>query len=62
MYDSRWDDLREHDDGRARVYDERHRDDYDPRDGLIRDLDLPTRRGARAGGRSRRCLRVERRG
>jgi hypothetical protein len=41
MYDSRWDDLREHDDGRARVYDERHRDDYDPRDGLMRDLDLP---------------------
>lgn len=25
MYDPRWDDLRERDDGRARVYDERDR-------------------------------------
>ncbi len=41
MYDPRWDDLREHDDGRARVYDERDRADHDPRDGLMRDLDLP---------------------
>ena len=41
MYDPRWDDLREHDDVRARVYDERDRDDHDPRDGLMHDLDLP---------------------
>jgi len=41
MYDLRWDDLREHDDVRARVYDERDRDDHDPRDGLMHDLDLP---------------------
>lgn len=41
MYDPRWDDLREHDDGRARVYDERDRADHDPRDGLMHDLDLP---------------------
>jgi hypothetical protein len=41
MYDPRWDDLRERDDGRVRVYDERDRDDQDPRDGLMRDLDLP---------------------
>ena len=41
MYDPRWDDLRERDNGRARVYDERDRDDHDPRDGLIHDLDLP---------------------
>ena len=41
MYDPRRDDLREHDDGRARVYDERDRADHDPRDGLMHDLDLP---------------------
>jgi hypothetical protein len=41
MYDPRWDDPRERDDGRARVYDERDRDDHDPRDGLMLDLDLP---------------------
>jgi hypothetical protein len=41
MYDPRWDELRERDDGRARVYDERDRDDHDPRDGLMHDLDLP---------------------
>ena len=41
MYDPRWDDARERDDGRARVYDERDRADHDPRDGLMRDLDLP---------------------
>ena len=29
------------DDGRERVYDERDRDDHDPRDGLMHDLDLP---------------------
>jgi hypothetical protein len=28
-------------DGRERVYDHRDRDDDDPRDGLMRDLDLP---------------------
>jgi hypothetical protein len=50
MFDPR-DDARDRDgreDGRARVYDERDRDD-DPREGLMRDLDLPTRRRARAG-------------
>ena len=42
MFDPR-DDARdpdEREDGRARVYDERDRDD-DPREGLMRDLDLP---------------------
>jgi hypothetical protein len=41
MYDPRWHDLRERDDGRARVYDERDRDTHDLRDGLMHDLDLP---------------------
>jgi hypothetical protein len=41
MYDARWDDLRERDDGCARVYDERDRSDHEPRDGLMHDLDLP---------------------
>ena len=40
-FDPRWDDARERDDARARVYDERDRNDHDPRDGLMRDLDLP---------------------
>ena len=42
MFDPR-DDARDRDgreDGRARVYDDRDRDD-DPREGLMRDLDLP---------------------
>lgn len=42
MFDPR-DDARDRDgreDGRGRVYDERDRDD-DPREGLMRDLDLP---------------------
>lgn len=41
MYDPRWNDPREGDNGRARAYDERDRVDHDPRDGLMRDLDLP---------------------
>jgi hypothetical protein len=41
MYDPRWDDPRECDDGRARVYDDRDRADHDPRDALMHDLDLP---------------------
>ena len=41
MHDARWDDPRDRDDGRARVYDERDRADHDPRDGLMHDLDLP---------------------
>lgn len=41
MYDPRWEDGRECGDGRARVYDARDRADHDPRDGLMRDLDLP---------------------
>jgi hypothetical protein len=46
MSDPRWDDVRDRDarqldDGRARVYDDRDRDSHDPRDGLMRDLDLP---------------------
>lgn len=46
MSDPRWDDVRDRDgreldDGRPRVYDERDRDDHDPRDGLMHDLDLP---------------------
>ena len=43
MFDPR-DDARDRDareDGRARVYDERERDDDDSREGLMRDLDLP---------------------
>ena len=42
MFDPR-DDVRDRDgreDGRTRVYDERDRDD-DPREGVMRDLDLP---------------------
>jgi hypothetical protein len=44
MSDARWGDPRgerDFDDGRPRVYDERDRDDHDPRDGPMRDLDLP---------------------
>ncbi len=46
MADPRWGDVRNRDgrepvDGRGRVYDERDRDDHDPRDGLMHDLDLP---------------------
>jgi hypothetical protein len=46
MPDARWNDPREYDDrdrgdGRARIYGERDRDDHDPRDSLIHDLDLP---------------------
>jgi DNA-binding PadR family transcriptional regulator len=41
MYDPRWDDPRERDDGRARVYDDRDGLDHDPRDGLMHDLDRP---------------------
>ena len=42
MFDPR-DDARDREggDGRARVYDDRDRDDLDPRDGLMRSLDLP---------------------
>lgn len=42
MFDPRHDALdREGADGRARVYEDRERGDLDPRDGLMRDLDLP---------------------
>ncbi len=41
MYDPRWDDARERDDGRARVYEQRDQTEHDPRDGLMHDLDLP---------------------
>lgn len=46
MSDARWNDPREYDargrgDESLRVYDPRDRDDHDPRDGLMRDLDLP---------------------
>jgi hypothetical protein len=46
MSDARWSDPREHDardrvDEWPRVYDPRDRDEHDPRDGLMRDLDLP---------------------
>ena len=42
MFDPR-DDARDREggDGRARVYEDRDRDNQDPRDGLMRDLDLP---------------------
>ncbi|MGE0705451.1 MAG: hypothetical protein AB7N65_25345 [Vicinamibacterales bacterium] len=45
MSDARWGDPRQHyergrDDGQPRVYDKRDRD-YDPRDGMMHDLDLP---------------------
>jgi len=46
MSDVRWGDPREdserdRDHGRPRVYDDRDRNDHDPRDGLMHDLDLP---------------------
>ena len=46
MSDARWGDPRECDardrgDDWPRVYDPRDRDEHDPRDGLMRDLDLP---------------------
>ena len=46
MSDVRWDDPRERDtreraDELPRVYDPRDREDHDPRDALMRDLDLP---------------------
>jgi hypothetical protein len=41
MSDARWDDPRDRGDEWYRVYDTRDRDDQDPRDGLMRDLDLP---------------------
>ena len=49
MPDARWNDPRDYGDldrggERARTYDDRDRDHHDPRDALLRDLDLP--RGA----------------
>jgi len=41
MSDARWDDPRDRGDEWYRVYDTRDCDDQDPRDGLMRDLDLP---------------------
>src|SRR2546428_7471136 len=46
MSDARWGDPREHDtrdrnDEWPRVYDTREREEHDPRDALMRDLDLP---------------------
>jgi hypothetical protein len=46
MPDARWNDPREYDDrergdDRRRVYGERDRDELDPRDSLIHNLDLP---------------------
>jgi hypothetical protein len=46
MSDARWGDPREYiepgrDDEWPRVYDERDRDEHDPRDALMHDLDLP---------------------
>ena len=46
MSDARWGDSREYDarhldDDLPRVYDTRDRDEHDPRDGSMRDLDLP---------------------
>ena len=46
MSDARWGDPREYDardrgDESARVYDPRDRNEHDPRDGLMRNLDLP---------------------
>ena len=38
---TRRDDPRDRDDERDRVYDARDRDRYDPREGLMHDLDLP---------------------
>jgi hypothetical protein len=48
MSDARWDDPleygeRDRDDERAPVYDPRDREDHDPRDALMRHLDLPRR-------------------
>jgi hypothetical protein len=41
MDDPRWDDVREREDARAQVYEQRDRTDDDPRDGLMHGLDLP---------------------
>jgi hypothetical protein len=46
MSDARWSDPREYDvrdrgDEWQRVYDPRDRDEHDPREALMRDLDLP---------------------
>ena len=46
MSDARWDDPREYDargrsDEWPRVYEPRDRDEHDPREPLMRDLDLP---------------------
>jgi hypothetical protein len=46
MPDARWNDPRDYDDldrgdERARTYDDWDRDDHDPRDALMRDVDLP---------------------
>ena len=46
MPGARWNDPRDYDDldrgdERARTYDDRERDDHDPRDSLMHDLDLP---------------------
>jgi hypothetical protein len=41
MDDPRWDDGREREEGRERVYDHREPAEHDPRDGLMHDLDLP---------------------
>ena len=48
MPDARWNNRRDYGDldrgdERARTYDDRDRDDHDPRDGLMRDVDLPRR-------------------
>ena len=48
MSEARWGDPREYDvrdcgDELPCVYDPRDRDEHDPRDGLMRDLDLPRR-------------------
>ena len=62
MYDPRWDDARERDDGRARMYDERDWADHDPCDGLMRDLDLPRGDTRELVVDRDRCLLPERRG
>src|SRR5262245_55771733 len=53
MSDARWNDPREYDarhlgDDLPRVYDTRDRHDRDPRDALMRDLDLPRSRAVGA--------------
>jgi hypothetical protein len=64
MPDARWNDPHDNgewnrDDDRPRVYDQRDRDDPDPREALMQDLDLPRGEERELVVESRPCLRAE---